>query len=121
MRRPAVRALIAGGILVALLLLWAVSAVVAGRESLFSWALVGAVALPVAYVRRLRPGAAFLVYGSIALALAASPIDVVLRPTGSLSARVLPASFGPFCKSDTACFGCSIGPRPPKRALVLGY
>jgi hypothetical protein len=90
------------------------------RRSLLLWAAVFSLLLPLAFW--LRRGfekccAAGLL---IALALAISPIDIVIMRLEAPGLRLLPTSYGIVCQPGTFCYGCIVH-NPPRRALVLSY
>jgi hypothetical protein len=92
-----------------------------GRQSLFLWAGMFSLLLPLAFWFQLgfkKWCAASLL---IAFTLAISPIDIVIRRLDKPGLSLLPISHGDVCQPGTACYGCIIAPNPPWKALVLSY
>ncbi len=57
---------------------------------------------------------------SLAVALALSPIDFVIRSRGrEIGFRFLPVAFGFASQEDTINYGCMLQRNPPKWAIVL--
>ena len=108
-----------GGVVVA----FGVLAAVAARHSLLLLAVPAALSLLLCYWRGYRFGPTCAVFATLALALAASPIDIAVRLDGhGLRARVLPASYGRSCNSaDRACYGCIVPAHPVKHAVVVSF
>jgi hypothetical protein len=105
------------------LLVTGVLAVLAPRQSLFYLAVLAAVSLPASYWRGYRFRLVCTVFIALALALAASPLDMVVRSDGhGPRVRVLPADYGRICNStERACYGCVVPAHPVEHALVISY
>ncbi len=104
----------AGGVVLAGLL---------GRHSVGYWSLLGALALPYAYIRGikfLRWAAAYVV---IAALLSLSPIDFTMhsRVRNNVGLHYLPVEYGIAAQDGTINYGCNIPWNPPKTAVVFYY
>ena len=62
-----------------------------------------------------------LLFASVALALAVSPLDFMVRETGRPRIRLLRTNFGLSCPPDHACYGCIVPLHAPSLALVINY
>ena len=115
------RSLKAVGIFAGVLAFFIVASFFSFRHSLLLWAVVFSLLLPVAFWFRAgfkRWCAASLL---IALALATSPIDIVIMRRDKPSLSLLPVSYGHVCHPGTACYGCVVLANPPRKPLVLSY
>ena len=93
---------------------------VSDRYSLAYWSLLSAVVLPVTFWKGLGFGWWSLSAVAVAIGLAASPIDFTIQ-RGQLGLRILPVSYGYFCKEGTACYGCVMYDNDPRQAIVLSF
>ena len=115
------RSLKAVGIFAGVLAFFIVVSFFSFRHSLVLWAIVFSLLLPVAFWFRVgfkRWCATSLL---IALALAISPIDIVIVRRDKPSLSLLLVSHGDVCHRETACYGCVVLANPPRKALVLTY
>jgi hypothetical protein len=115
------RSLKAVGIVAGVLALLIVVSFFSFRHSLFLWAVVFSLLLPLAFWFRVgfeKWCAASLL---IALALAISPIDIVIMRRDRPGLSLQPVSYGIVCQPETACYGCVVLANPPRKALVLSY
>jgi hypothetical protein len=115
------RTLKALGIVAGVLAIFLVLLYFSLRHSLVLWAVVFSLLLPLAFWFQLgfrNWCAASLL---IALALAISPIDIVIMRLDKPGLRLLPVSYGIVCQPGTACYGCIVTANPPRKALALSY
>ena len=119
--RRFVRALQALGIVAGVFAFFLILEFFSGRRSLFLWAVAFSMLLPLAFWFRLGFKKWCVASLLVALALAASPLDIVILRLDRPGVRLLPISYGIACQPETACYGCIISAHPPKRALVLSF
>jgi hypothetical protein len=94
--------------------------IVSFRHSLLYWAMLS---IPVLLLTAWRGRALWrwgLAFALLAVSLAASPIDFVIR-SGEPSLRILPALYGITCESGFFCYGCLVPPYPARQAIVLTF
>jgi hypothetical protein len=104
-------------VLLVTLLLEAFSA----RHSVFYLAALAVVVLPLSCWYRKPFARITLLFLALAMGLAASPVDLQVRPEGRARVRLLQASYGLACNSDRACYGCTVPIHPAKFAVVITY
>jgi hypothetical protein len=115
------RFLTALGIAAGVLALFLVFIYFSFRHSLLLWAVVFLPLLPLSFWFRLGFKKWCVASLLIALALAISPIDIVIMRSDKTGLRLLPVSYGIACQPGTACYGCVVMANPPRKALVLWY
>jgi hypothetical protein len=108
---------IVGGVLAFFLILGFLS----GRHSLFLWAVLFSLLLPLAFWFRLGFKKWCVASLLIAFALAISPIDIVITRLERPGARLVLISYGIACQPGTVCYGCLVTANSPRKALVLSY
>ncbi len=91
------------------------------RRSVIYLALLAVVVLPFSSWYRVKFARACVLFLGVALALAASPVDIQVRSEGRAGVRLLRASYGIACSPDRACYGCTVPIYPAKFAVVIGY
>jgi hypothetical protein len=109
------------GIVAGVLAVFLVLISVSGRYALLLWAVVFSLLLPLAFWFRLGFKKCCTTSLIIALAMAISPIDIVIMRLERPGLRLLPISYGIVCEHGTACYGCIVPLNPPRKALVLSY
>jgi hypothetical protein len=121
--KAAARAL---AVVIATLALLIVLTIVAFRHSLLYWAVLALAVLPVVAWRGRAMWTSCLIAAAIAVGLAASPVDIWLRPFhmaghGRAGLYVLPTMHGITCQDGFACYGCGKSFHDARQALVVSY
>src|SRR5262249_40197451 len=116
-----IKSLKVSGIVAATFLFFFVLGSVSFRASLSYWMILSSLVLPVAFWLQLGFTKWCLASSLIALGLAASPIDFMVRNSDRPGLRLLPTSYGYGCQPGTACYGCLVSPNPARKAIVLSF
>jgi hypothetical protein len=109
------------GIVAATFVFFFVLDLLSGRSLLSHWMILSSLVLPVAFWFRLGFAKCCLASLLIALGLAASPIDFMVRNSDRPGLRLLPTSYGYGCQPGTACYGCLVPPNRARKAIVLSF
>jgi len=111
------------GVIISLILVSAL----AFRTSLLYLCLSAALVVPIAYLMSFPVRRVCLLLVAVALALAISPVDYVVRHTGRPRVRLLPIFYGrapnarPEDTQDTEWRGCVVPLYPPMSSVVVEY
>jgi hypothetical protein len=107
------------GVFVGVLLACAIMAGWSHRMSLLYLAIPAALALAIAYWRRVQAGPLAAAFFALAVACAVSPVDLEFRSMADSGIQVLPYSYGRRCVPGTLCKGCVVPRHHPRYAVVV--
>src|SRR5215470_8625902 len=116
-----VKCLRAFGIVAGVIVFFLVLSTFSGRHSLFFWAILSSLLLPVAFWFRMAFKKWCLSMLVVALGLSMSPVDITVMRLERPGLRLLPISYGIGCQPGTACYGCIVPPNPARKAVVISY